>query len=167
MEGVVISGGEPTLLNGLPELCDRIRDRGYPVKLDTNGSRPKVIRHLIDTGRIDYIAMDVKTEPHNYPQWIQKNCRWEDILASIEVIRSSALPHEFKTTCIRPLVEPETIACITGHIRGAALYALQQCRDQLVLHPEFIKTDCSRYTSRELLDLKSIADTRVETCIVR
>jgi len=167
LEGVVISGGEPTLLDDLPNLCGKIQQVGYPIKLDTNGSRPGMVRQLIDGGLIDYIAMDIKTDPQQYSQWIQENCRWEDILSSIEIILSSPLPHEFKTTCIRPLVEPETIACIAGHIQGSALYALQQCRDRLVLRPEFVKTRCRPYTSRELLHLKSIADPWVKTCIVR
>ena len=71
LDGVVISGGEPTLHNELFLLCKNIHQMGYPIKLDTNGSRPQVIKKLIDAGMIDYIAMDIKTDPFNYSPLIQ------------------------------------------------------------------------------------------------
>jgi len=167
LDGVVVSGGEPTLTDDLLTVCEKIKRLGYPIKLDTNGSRPEMIQRLIEEGLIDYIAMDIKTDPKDYPLWIQKNCRPEDILSSIRTILSSGLPHEFKTTCIRPLVEPGIIERIARLIKGAALYALQQCRVHDLLNPDFIKTHCRRFTRHELSHLKSIAKPWVKTCLVR
>ena len=66
LDGVVISGGEPTLDKDLVFLCEKIKQIGYPLKLDTNGSQPQVIKRLIQEGLIDYIAMDIKTDPLHY-----------------------------------------------------------------------------------------------------
>ena len=167
LDGVVISGGEPTAIEDLPRFCDRVHRLGYPVKLDTNGSHPKTIRRLIDTGRVDYIAMDIKTDPEDYPEWIDKRCRPEDIRTSIRLIIDSGLDHEFRTTCIEPLVKPGVIERIARLIKGAALYAIQQCRDSEMLRPRFVRTHCRRLTRPELTHLKSIADPWVRACIVR
>ncbi len=167
LDGVVISGGEPTAIEALPRFCGKVRQLGYPVKLDTNGSRPGMIRRLLDEGLIDYIAMDIKTDPVEYPEWIQKSCRPEDIRTSARMIIDSGLPHEFRTTCIQPLIKPGVIESIARLIKGAALYAIQQCRDQEMLRPDFVKDHCKRFTNRELSHLKAIADPWVQTCIVR
>jgi len=66
LDGVVVSGGEPTLQKGLISFCEKIRLMDYPVKLDTNGSRPEVIKKLIDEDLVNYIAMDIKTDPSHY-----------------------------------------------------------------------------------------------------
>ena len=167
LDGVVISGGEPTVQDKLPILCDKIKRMGYPVKLDTNGSRPDMIQRLIDEGLIDYIAMDVKTDPADYPRWIQGNCRSETIAASIRRILASSLPHEFRTTCLRPLIEDRVIENIARRIKGAALYVLQRFRDRDVLHPDFIRSQCSGFSPTEMSHLKSIAEPWVAHCIVR
>ena len=86
LDGVVISGGEPTLQEDLFDLCRRIKNMGFPVKLDTNGSRPRVIKRLIDEGLVDYIAMDLKTDPRWYATYIKANCNAAAILSSIEII---------------------------------------------------------------------------------
>ena len=167
LDGVVISGGEPTLLNDLASLCRRIKQLGYPVKLDTNGSRPEMIRRLIGDGLVDYISMDIKTDPAYYPLWIQKSCRPESIMSSIRTILASAIPHEFRTTCIRPLIEVQIVEKIARLIKGAALYALQEFRDRNVLHPDIIKNRCSRFSRSELSHLKSVAEPWVNACVVR
>ena len=66
LDGVVISGGEPTLQKDLVDICTRVKALGYPVKMDTNGSRPKVLQRLIEEDLVDYIAMDLKTGPLQY-----------------------------------------------------------------------------------------------------
>ena len=72
LDGVVISGGEPTLVEDLAPLCEKIKGMGYPVKMDTNGSRPKVIKRLTDESLVDYIAMDIKTAPSRYATLVKK-----------------------------------------------------------------------------------------------
>ncbi|MBW1769313.1 MAG: anaerobic ribonucleoside-triphosphate reductase activating protein, partial [Deltaproteobacteria bacterium] len=73
LDGVVVSGGEPTLQKDLVSLCEKLKEMGYPVKLDTNGSRPQVLRSLIDEGLVDYIAMDIKTDLLRYSSFIKND----------------------------------------------------------------------------------------------
>ena len=90
LDSVVISGGEPTLQKNLVKLCETIKKLGYSIKLDTNGSRPEELKRLIKEGLIDYIAMDIKTDPSNYKQLVWNGCNPEDILSSIVTIMESA-----------------------------------------------------------------------------
>ncbi|MDD2388598.1 MAG: anaerobic ribonucleoside-triphosphate reductase activating protein [Desulfobacterales bacterium] len=167
LDGVVISGGEPTLQEDLFLLCEDIKQMGYPVKLDTNGSRPLVIRELIDKRLIDYIAMDVKTDPLKYCRLIQKNCNFEKILSSIQIILASGLPHEFRTTCAPALIDEEDIRTICRLIQGARLYALQKFHPDTVLHPDFFQNNNVCINDGQLQDFKSIATPWVNQCIIR
>jgi len=141
---------------------------GYPIKLDTNGSRPQVIRKLLDQGLIDYIAMDIKTDPFNYSPHIRKDCDPDKILSSIQIIMQSAISYEFRTTCLRPLVDERVVESIAQSIEGSMLYALQKFKNIGVLRPEFFKNndDCE-YDHSELMHLKSVADPWVKKCIIR
>jgi pyruvate formate lyase activating enzyme len=167
LDGVVISGGEPTLQKDLISLCEKVKNMGYPVKLDTNGSRPQVIKELIDNELVDYIAMDIKTDPFNYSPLIKKDCKPDNIISSIRSIMESDLAYEFKTTCIKPIVNKRVIESISRRIQGATLYALQQFQNTEVLHPEFFQENEETYDSEQLLHFKSIAEPWVKKCIVR
>ncbi|NOQ20890.1 MAG: anaerobic ribonucleoside-triphosphate reductase activating protein [Desulfobacterales bacterium] len=167
LDGVVISGGEPTLQEDLFDLCMHIKQLGYPVKLDTNGSRPRVIKQLIDEGLVDYIAMDLKTEPAKYATYIKPNCDMTAILSSIQVIMESAIAYEFRTTCVKPIVTAQIIEKICRLIQGAAVYALQRFHKTEMLHPEFFKEDSYEYTDEEMLQLKAVAAPWVQQCILR
>jgi len=167
LDGVVISGGEPTLHKGLVTLCEKIKQMGYKVKLDTNGSRPQVIKMLIDDGLVDYIAMDIKTDPFKYSPLTKEDYTPERILSSIMVIMESNLPYEFKTTCIKPLVDVSVIETISRLIEGSDLYALQRFQRTEVLHPEFFEENEYRIDENELMRLKSVAEPWVKRCIIR
>jgi pyruvate formate lyase activating enzyme len=140
---------------------------GYPVKLDTNGSRPQVIKRLISEGLVDYIAMDLKTDPVQYATYIQSNCNVKAIFASIDVIMNSAIAYEFRTTCVKPIVAVQTIENISRLIEGARLYALQRFHQSEVLQPEFFKEAGYEYDDEELEQLKAVAEGWVKTCILR
>ena len=105
LDGVVISGGEPTLQEDLPDLCENIKSLGYQVKLDTNGSRPDELEFLIKRDLVDYVAMDIKTDPYNYDPLIHKGFYPEDLLSSIRIIMESARDYEFRTTCVKGFVD--------------------------------------------------------------
>ncbi len=167
LDGVVISGGEPTLQKDLVYLCEKIKQMGYPVKLDTNGSRPKAVKRLIDEGLVDYIAMDIKTDPFRYSPVIGRDCDPDLILSTVRIIMDSSLPHEFKTTCIKPLVDASVIETISRIIKGSMLYALQRFRKTEVLHPKYFQENEYLIDDDELMDLKTIADPWVQRCIVR
>lgn len=167
LDGVVVSGGEPTLQNDLADLCRKIKGLGYPLKLDTNGSRPRVLEHLIDEKLVDYIAMDLKTDPLLYKSYIKPDCGPDPILASIRILMESGIDYEFRTTCVKPIVTLETIENMSHLIQGARLYALQRFRNNDVLHPEFFRGVENEYSDEELIQLKAIAAKWVENCIIR
>ena len=104
LDGVCVSGGEPTLQADLPQLLAQIRDLGFLVKLDTNGSRPEVLRQLIDRGLVDYVAMDIKNAPKAYAQ----TCGLEEldlknITESIRALLEGRVEYELRTTVSTPL----------------------------------------------------------------
>jgi len=167
LDGVVISGGEPTLQKDLLVLCEKIKELGYSIKLDTNGSRPQVIRRLIDEGLVDYIAMDIKTDPCRYPPLIVENSNPDHIISSIQTIMESPLAYEFRTTCVKPIVDSHDVKKIAKIIKGATLYALQHFHNSRVLHPEFFREIKPDYSEDELMRLKAIAEPLVKKCIVR
>lgn len=167
IEGVVISGGEPTLHPDLIRICRTIRQMGYPVKLDTNGSRPEVLEVLISEGLIDYAAMDVKTAPALYSRYIQKGCNTDAILSSIRLIKTSGLSHEFRTTCIKPLIDPSIVEEICTLIQGADRYVLQQCRLTRVLDPDFFRDNDYQISENDLADYRQTALKWVASCTIR
>ena len=140
---------------------------GYPVKLDTNGSRPSVIRQLLKEELVDYIAMDIKTDPLDYSPVIRRNQDANQILSSIQIIMESAPDYEFRTTCIKPLVSKAVINSIGRRIQGARRYALQRFHDVHVLHPEYFQDSGQPCSEEELIGLKQVAESWVTDCIIR
>jgi pyruvate formate lyase activating enzyme len=167
LEGVVLSGGEPTLWPDIVPFCEKVKQMGYPVKLDTNGSRPKVLDHLIRKDLVDYIAMDIKTLPEFYQDFFIIDCGPRDILSSIQLIMGCGKDHEFRTTCVKPIVNDRIIIGIARLIQGSHLYALQKFVSRDVLRPEFFQGSGSGHSAEELFHFKSIAEKWVEKCIVR
>ena len=167
LDGVVISGGEPTLQNDLPAFVSRIKKAGYAVKVDTNGSHPHMIRDLIEKRLVDYIAMDIKTDPSLYPLFMKRGIDPDCIRSSIKLIMASGIPYEFRTTCVRPIVDAGAVETIARLIQGSFLYVLQNFSQARVLQPDFFENRKAGYDQEEMMQLKSIAETRVKKCIVR
>jgi pyruvate formate lyase activating enzyme len=166
LDGVVVSGGEPTLHADLPELCRRIKQLGYPVKLDTNGSRPEMLARVLAEGLVDYVAMDIKTDPARYGTCGAARCDETALRASVRAIQRSGLAYEFRTTCVRPLVSPATVERIARLIRGSRLYVLQPFRAGDILHPEFFDGDPG-FNEAETAELARRAEPWVACCQVR
>ncbi|MFW6240164.1 MAG: anaerobic ribonucleoside-triphosphate reductase activating protein, partial [Thermodesulfobacteriota bacterium] len=168
LEGVALTGGEPTLQADLPDLCRRIREMDYPVKLDTNGSRPERLKVLIAEGLIDFVAMDIKTAPDRYAPLIWPNARPEAIRQSVRAILTSGISHEFRTTAAVPPVDAAAIREIAALIEGADRYVLQRFSDARVLRPDFFSTEAGRgATEAELETFQSIVAPRVGECVIR
>lgn len=127
LEGIVITGGEPTIQADLPEYCARAKDMGFSVKLDTNGTVPSMLKRLLKDELIDYIAMDVKSDLSQYRQLFREKIDVNAILESIDIVMSADKPYEFRTTCVSPFVTNENIADIAMLIKGAERYFLQKC----------------------------------------
>lgn len=167
LDGVVLSGGEPTLQKDLPAFVSRIKREGYAVKLDTNGSSPRMIQELIEKRLVDYVAMDIKTDPSLYAQFIKGEIDPDCIRSSVKLIMASGIAYEFRTTCVRPFVDAETVETIGRLIRGCSLYVLQPFRQTRVLQPDFFENRKAGYDEKEMMQLKAVAEPWVETCIVR
>ncbi len=110
LDGVCISGGEPTCSAGLKELLQSIKSMGYAIKLDTNGSRPSVLKELVEAGLVDYVAMDIKNAPSRYAQ----TCGVPTVnLAAIEesaaFLMTGSVESEFRTTVVLPLHDEDSI----------------------------------------------------------
>ncbi len=154
IDGVVLSGGEPTICPDIEDLCRHIKSRGLAVKLDTNGTRPRVIQSLIRKGLIDAVAMDVKAPlDYRYLEITQTIFGVRKIAASIDVIMNSSLPYEFRTTVAPALLSAADVGLIARAIEGAKRYVLQPfnphvCLDrdmeQLPLCPPSVLQDSAR-----------------------
>lgn len=113
LDGVCISGGEPTLQEDLPEFLSEIKSLGYDIKLDSNGSKPKVLHFLIENKLIDYIAMDVKGPLTSYSRFCGGNFRnTQAISDSITLLKSNVIPYEFRTTVAKGLHTMEDIVAL-------------------------------------------------------
>ena len=167
LDGVVISGGEPTLHNNLLRLCQKIKEMGFALKLDTNGSRPKCIQEIINRQLVDYIAMDIKTDPYRHGPCFKEDFESTRVLVSIRIIMESNIPYEFRTTCVQQIIDEEKISNISKEIKGARLYALQKYHPAKILHPDFFELGQIGFTDDTMIRFQSIASNWVEECIVR
>ena len=125
LQGVVITGGEPTLQKGLVDFITRIKEMGLAVKLDTNGSHPEVLTTLIGSKLIDYIAMDIKTSLVKYAEVTGVACDTEKIQESINLIINSGIPYQLRTTLIKDYCSEEDLPYIQLLVEKADHYVLQ------------------------------------------
>jgi pyruvate formate lyase activating enzyme len=139
LDGVVVSGGEPTIHQDLPQLLEWIKGFGYAVKLDTNGSNPLMLQKLLEGGLVDYVAMDVKAplSPERYRLFSQGNGIGE-VRTAVEILMSSSVPYEFRTTVVPGLISREDILQIAQELKGAQRFYLQQFKPGLrTVDPSF------------------------------
>lgn len=130
LDGVCISGGEPLLAQGIKDFITKIKELGYEVKLDTNGSYPDQLKNLVEGGLIDYVAMDIKNSQENYGKTIGiPDYDIQNIHKSVQYLLSGKVPYEFRTTVVRELHQKSDFASIGRWIRGAEQYYLQQFVD--------------------------------------
>ena len=150
LTGVCITGGEPTIHKELPDLIRRIRDLGFAVKLDTNGSNPRMLASLLADGLLDYVAMDIKNAPEAYAQ----TCGGFDILAQAEesaaMLMAGTVDHEFRTTVCAPLHTPPQMEAIGQWLAGAKAYFLQSFVDS----GDLLGTGMRPLTLEEMEDLR-------------
>jgi len=130
LEGVCLSGGEPTIHPDLPSFCEKIKKLGYSLKLDTNGSHPALLKELIDRNLVDYIAMDVKASPGKYPKLIGfKNCAsgylLDKVSRSINLLKEGRVDYEFRTTVVPGLLSKNDVIKIGRWLAPAKKYVLQ------------------------------------------
>lgn len=128
LDGVVITGGEPTVQKDLKSFIKKIKDLGLLVKLDTNGGNPKVLQELIDEDLVDYVAMDIKNIFNKYNITAGKKINLDNIKKSIEILKASKIDYEFRTTIIKEMHSLDDIVSICKLV-GDAKYYLQNFED--------------------------------------
>lgn len=142
IDGVCITGGEPTLFEDLPDFLNEIKNLGFTVKLDTNGTAPEMIELLIEKKLVDYIAMDVKAPLNNkYNEIADTNVDLEKIRKSIEIIMKSCIDYEFRTTIVPTLLSRLDICEIAKFLKSAKKYVLQQFRPEMALNETLRKVN--------------------------
>jgi pyruvate formate lyase activating enzyme len=167
LDAVVISGGEPTLQPDLPGFCRQARGLGYKIKLDTNGTRPKMLTKLLDDQLLDYVAMDIKAVPEAYSQLSPEPQISANIRESIRIINKRSPAYEFRTTCVRPFISKEAICSIGRLISGAPRYFLQKCRQTDVMDPNFFRVNFPPQTDLEIETLQTLVAPQVANCTIR
>lgn len=125
LDGVVISGGEPTLQYGLTEFIRRVRDMGFLIKLDTNGTNPSILAALLEENLLDYIAMDVKGPLSEYRRFVGCEVDTGPLELSIELIKQSKISYEFRTTLVGGLHTSEHLDQLAPLMYGVRRYAVQ------------------------------------------
>lgn len=153
LDGVCISGGEPLLQEGLEEFVRDIKEMGYLVKLDTNGYYPEKLRNLLDTGLIDYVAMDIKNTPEKYARTAginRENFAAELIEESRKIVMAKAPDYEFRTTVVRELHDREDLLAIAAWLQGAKHYYLQQYTES----ENVIQPGWTAYSAAEMRELR-------------
>lgn len=153
LDAVVLTGGEPTIHGQeLLDFAREIKELGFKVKLDTNGSNPEVIHKLIEQNLLDYIAMDIKSDASHYEEACGVKVSMYDIFHSISHIMESGIPYEFRTTVVPGLHNADTLKNISLWIKGSPKYAIQQFKPINTLNPKY--ETIKPYTETEMEKFK-------------
>jgi pyruvate formate lyase activating enzyme len=165
LDGVTITGGEPTIQNDLTSFIKKIKKLGLAVKLDTNGSRPQVIQALLDEKLLDFIAMDIKGPLDKYESIVDAAVDCKEIEKSIKIILKSKIPHEFRTTIVPSQLASKDILKIAKLISGAKKYALQKFIPGKTLKNKF--SDGKTSSPEELEKMKKRLEKEVSSVVIR
>jgi len=148
LDGVCVTGGEPTIHRELPKFLGRLKSIGSLVKLDTNGSRPKALAYVMEKGLVNYIALDVKVPLGKYEETVRYRVKPEELKETIKLIRRSGVDHEFRTTVVPGLLDSDDLEEIAITLAGSKRYVLQQFRPGKTLCPDF--KDVKPYSEAEM-----------------
>jgi pyruvate formate lyase activating enzyme len=148
IDGVSITGGEPTLQKGLADFLIKIRSMGLQTKLDTNGYRPQVLKDLMDAGLLDFVAMDFKSSLERYGEAAGTAVDVSRVEETVDILLASKVEHEFRTTVVPGLVALEDVVAIAQRIAGANAYRLHQFNNKTTLDPAL--ADVQAFTPEEL-----------------
>jgi pyruvate formate lyase activating enzyme len=165
LDGVVITGGEPTMHDDLPRVMKEIKDRGFLVKLDSNGTNPAMLRDAIRERIVDFIAMDIKSPLSKYGATVARPVDSDAIRESIDLLMQSPIDYEFRTTVVKSLLSQEDIEQIGREIQGAKTYVLQKFIPTKILNPQF--RNKVSYSDEEFKQLQKILTAYVEQCLIR
>jgi pyruvate formate lyase activating enzyme len=139
IDAVVITGGEPCLQTDIIDFAKKIKNLGFLLKLDTNGSRPEVVEKLLKENLLDLIAMDIKTLFNNYDDLTNEKNMEEKLKTSVSLIMNSGVDYYFRTTCAPPFVTKKNFSEVIAQIKGAKKYVIQKFNNKKVLNPDFFQ----------------------------
>lgn len=169
LDGVVITGGEPTIHEWLFDLIDELRSLSFSIMLETNGAYPDKIKALLDTKKLNYISMDIKAPfdagREKYKKATGVDANIDNIKKSIEVIMSSGVDYEFRTTVVPGIIGASDVVDIARAIAGAKKMCLQQFRAQDTLDAEYLKV--KPYSKEILKEMAKQAEEFVDTIVIK
>ncbi len=149
LDGVCITGGEPLLQPDLEDYIIKIKDLGYLVKLDTNGYMPDHLLKLLESGLVDYVAMDIKASKENYSSATGINIDVEKVEKSINILKSSGIPFEFRTTVVKGIHSVDEFEKIAEWIKGTKKYFLQKFKDS----GDILGNGCDGFSETEMNEI--------------
>lgn len=165
LDGVVISGGEPTIMPDMEQFIVKVRELGFVVKLDSNGNHPDVFRSLIDKKLVDYIAMDFKTALSRYQSLVGEWADAKKLSESIELLKEGKVDYEFRSTLIKEIHTPEVLEEMVKTMAGAKCLYLQTFRNGITLDPFF--KDFHSFSLDEMRDIAKLFSASVSEVGIR
>lgn len=164
LEGVCVTGGEPTLQKDLAEFLGRLKSMEYLVKLDTNGSRPQMLRSLLEAGLLDYVAMDIKASWGNYAAAAGiQDFDPAPIRESMELLKNGGVPYEFRTTVVKGIHTLKEFEEIGRMLKGCPAYYLQCFRES----ENMIEEGCDSFSKEEMERMAALAGEYINTVKLR
>lgn len=164
LDGVCITGGEPTLNKDLPDFIRKIKSLNFLVKLDTNGTNPKMLEELIKEKLVDYIAMDIKSPLEKYNDITNSKVKKEDIQKSIDIIKNFP-EYEFRITVVPSLFKEKDALAIGKWLKGSKRFYIQQFRGIKTLDKKFVNK--KSFSKEELINFCNIMKRFFEKCEIR
>jgi len=164
LDGVCITGGEPTINKDLPDFISKIKELGFLVKLDTNGSNPEMLKELIEKKLVDYIAMDIKAPLEFYENIANVKVNRKNIQKSIDLIKKMK-EYEFRITVVPEMFDGKQAKSIGEWLKGSKRFFIQQFRGIKTLDKNFINKKA--FSKEELTDFCNILKPYFETCKIR
>lgn len=163
LDGVCITGGEATLQPDLEVFIRRVKELGFLVKLDTNGYRPEVLRHLLDENLLDYVAMDVKAARSNYQKACGADLIMDKIEESVELLKNSNIPYEFRTTVVKGIHDISEFEEIGRWLCGCKAYFLQAYVDS----ENVISAGYEAFAKEDMETMAEIARKYIDKVVIR
>lgn len=166
LDAVVITGGEPTMQPDLFDFIKKIKSMGFLIKLDTNGSNPEVLEKILDSGNVDYVAMDIKADEENYSRATGGRSDLDKVKESVKIIKESGIDYEFRTTCVPGFVDEKIMENMGRMIEGSSKWYLQNFRSNNDLLDKSL-VGKSGFTEKQMSRFAEIGKSFVKTCKAR
>jgi pyruvate formate lyase activating enzyme len=152
LTGLCLGGGEPTLHKGLLSFMYRVKSLGYMLKVDTNGTRPKRLRKLMEERVVDYVSLDLKAPLERYPEVVRYKVDLEAVEQSIRLLRRGGVDHEFRTTVVPGLIGGKDLEALAQLLVGSKRFVIQQFRPGRTMCPEY--GDVKPFSLNELREFR-------------